>query len=49
MMFPSTDYIIHTYECGIGLKLIIEMQNLLNKSYFLSFTSLLNRNIVEVA
>lgn len=49
MMSLSIDYIIHTYECGIGLKLITEMQNSLNKSYFLSFTSSQNRYIMKIA
>lgn len=35
---PFYNYIIHTYELWHMFK-IAEMQNLLNKSYFASFTS----------
>lgn len=34
IIFPSTDYTTHTYECGIGLKLIIKMQKSFNKVIF---------------
>lgn len=33
MMFPPINYIIHTYECDIVLKLT-RMQNSLNKNIF---------------